>query len=168
MTQTLKTEALPEGMALLETFDGRWFPAFVPPGEKPLRWVHLIGGLLDIPPALDLDPSEGYQVREEAIGACWAWHEAAILPLEWERLAAHIEVYPERTAWYLDEIAHLIGNGRPAQVSRTYAYAMVTTVLPQESEVVTARGATPDEVIETLYQRVYEWYCQQQPVARAS
>src|SRR5215831_18610799 len=122
MTQPMNTEVLPQGMALVETFDGRWFPAFAPPRENPLRWVHLMGGPPDIPPALDLDPSEGYQSREEAIGACWAWHEAARLPFEWERLAAHTEVYPERTAWYLDEIAQLIGNGRPARVYRTYAY----------------------------------------------
>ena len=161
MTQTMNAEALPEGMALVETFDGRWFPAFAPPGENPLRWVHLIGGPPGIPPALDLNPSRGYQVREEARGACWAWHEAAMLPLEWERLVAHIEVYPERTAWYLDEIARMTEHGRPVGMYGTYAFATVTTTPQEAHEVITARGATPDEAIETLYQRVYEWHCQQ-------
>lgn len=154
--------ALPEGMALVETFDGRWFPAFAPDALAP-QWAPLIEGALDIPPACDSlhAPGEGYQQREEAIEVCWAWHEAAMLPFEWERLAARIEVYPERTPWYLDEIARMKEHGRPVRTYGTSAFATVTTTPQEAHEVITARGATPDDAIETLYQRVYEWHCQQ-------
>ena len=168
---TLHTENLPAGMALVETFDGRWFPAFAPDKENPLQWVRLIDGLPDIPPALDHDPEAGYPLREKAIAACWAWHEAAILPFEWQALAGQIEVYPERTAWYLDEIARLTGNERSVWRSGTFAFAVVNTAQPSEQEtIITAHGANPDEAIENLYQRVYEWACQQQllPLQHAS
>ena len=161
-TVSVTPGALPEGMALVETFDGRWFPAFAPDAPTP-GFASLIDGPLSIPPALDSfhDPGTGYQQREEALAVCWAWHEAALLPLEWEGLAARIEVYPERTAWYLDEIARMMENGRPVRMYGTYAFATVTTTPQEANEVITARGTTPDEAIETLYQRVYEWHCQQ-------
>ncbi|HEV2582822.1 MAG TPA: hypothetical protein VGT44_18330 [Ktedonobacteraceae bacterium] len=167
---TTRTEmTLPAGTALVETFDGRWFPAFVPSEENPLRWVHLIDGPLDIPPALDGDPEAGYQMRAEAIAACWAWQEAAVLPFEWEAVARQIEVYPERAAWYIDEIAQLTGNTR--QVQRSGPFASVSVAQPSDQETtITAHGANPDEAIENLYQCVYEWACPQQmlPLQRAS
>lgn len=172
MTKTTpQSESLPAGMALVETFDGRWFPAFAPDQENPLQWVHLIDGPPDIPPALEHDPAAGYQRREEAIAACWAWHEAVILPFEWQALARQVEVYPERTAWYLDEIAHLTGNNRSVWRAGTVALAVVSTAQPFEQEtIITANGANPDEAIENLYQHVYEWFCQQQvlPIPHAS
>ena len=69
-------------------------PAFIPPALAPFH-----------------DPAQGYDSREEAIEACRAWREAAELPDEWRGLAARTELYPERNAWYLDEIARLTGGG---------------------------------------------------------
>jgi len=103
-------EAFPDGLALVETCDGRWYSARAPSAENSLRSLRLLDGPLDIPPALDLEASEGYEVREEAIAACWAWWEATLLPLEWQALASRTEVYPERNAWYLEEITQLTGQ----------------------------------------------------------
>ncbi len=135
------TGTLPKGMALVETFDGRWFPAFTPDTKKPY-WVLSLedAATTIIPPALDplIDPYQGYDCREEAFGAYHAWHEAAVLPVHWQVLATHTEVYPERNAWYLDEITHLTGNYTPLLACGTDVYAAVI-----------------DEALEALYQRVY-------------
>jgi len=151
-------------MALVETFDGRWFPAFAP-DVTTSRWLLLLGDATTtlIPPALDplIDPYHGYDCPEQAIEAYLAWHEAAVLSVDWQELAAHTEVYPERNAWYLDEITLLTENDTPLRVYGTYAFATVTTTHHGAHEVITARGATPDETIEALYQHVYEWCCQQ-------
>src|SRR5258708_30017415 len=60
---------LPEGVALVETYDGRWFPAFAPLTDVP-QVVVLVGPSL-IPPALEplADLRQGYRCREEAIAA---------------------------------------------------------------------------------------------------
>jgi hypothetical protein len=39
----MKQDALPEGMALVETADGRWFPAFAPLSET-YDWVYILKG----------------------------------------------------------------------------------------------------------------------------
>jgi len=116
MTNPMKMDALPEGMALVETDAGRWFAACGPLSEEmPHRVFLLKGTSTDIPPALGQvdEPGQGYGSREEAIAAYRAWLEAARLPMHWRELAARTEVYPERNAWYLDEIARLTGDATP-------------------------------------------------------
>jgi len=45
----------------------------------------------------------------------------------------------------------------------------VTAVLDGIEQLIDAAGNTPDEAIEILYQRVYAWHCQQEPIrSRAS
>ena len=110
-----------------------------------------------IPPALDTfhDPEPGYVCREEAIEA---WREEVELTEDWRGLAARTELYPERTAWYLDEIIQLArGDGTPHLHCGISVQSMVLARGIDSSEVITASGDTPDEAIETLYQRVYEW-----------
>src|SRR5690348_16813386 len=115
MAKIPKQETLPEGMALVQTADGTWFPAFatMPVRSHRLFIVEVSEAL--IPSALPLshDPVHGYASREEAIEACRAWREAVELPEEWKALAARTEVYPERTSWYRDEIARLSGGDDP-------------------------------------------------------
>jgi len=166
------TETLPKGMALVETSDGRWYPAFTIGETKP-PWVHLIeeDALTGfIPPALDslMKPCQGYACREEAIEACQAWHEAAVAPVHWETLAAHTEVYPERNAWYLDEIARLTGDHTPLLSYGLSVHGVVIAAWNGGSAIIDVTGATPDEAIEALYQRVYERSCLHQVVQRAS
>ena len=105
---TMKQETLPEGMALVETADGRWFAACAQLSEIPKR-VYVLERSPLIPPALDSfrDPGSGYDCREEAIEACRAWCETFELSGDWRWLAARTELYPERNAWYLDEIVQL-------------------------------------------------------------
>ena len=147
-------------MALVETADGKWFPAFDFLSEIPHR-IDVMEGPPLIPPALDTfhDPTTGYGCREEAIEACHAWHEEVELTEYWRGLAAHTELYPERNAWYLDEIVQLAREEMThytvhcGSLSRRRCSARGIDSI----EVITATGDTPDEAIETLYQRVYEW-----------
>jgi hypothetical protein len=121
-----------------------------------------------IPRALDsfLDPESGYDCREEAIEACHAWREEVELTEDWRGLAARTELYPERTAWYLDEIIQLAGgDNTPLLHCGISVQAMVLARDDDRIEVITASGDTPDEAIETLYQRVYEWSRKQQAIA---
>jgi len=111
------------------------------------------------PTALELlqEPEqEGYGSLEEAIAAGRAWLEAAGLPARWRALAAHTEVYPERNAWYLEEILHLAGAIPMIGTGVADAYAVIIVRSRGSSYVLDAAGASPDEAIEALYQRVYD------------
>ena len=159
MVWTRKHAPIPEGMALVETAGGRWFPAFALFSDIPDR-IDMLEISPLIPPARDsLHVSgQGYVCREEAIEACRSWYEAVALAEYWRGLAARTELYPERNAWYLDEIEHLAGGVDTVQVHcGVSVQAMVLVRDYDHSEVITATGDTPDEAIETLYQRVYDW-----------
>ena len=170
MTRTMKKNTFPKGMALIETADGRWFPALAPLSVIP-HLMYVLEGPPLIPPALDSfhDPGQGYACREEAIEACLAWREAVELADDWRGLAAHTELYPERNAWYLEEIVQLTGgDDTPCLHCGVSAQAVVLARGNDRLEVIAATGDTPDEAIETLYQRVYEWSRRPQAIACAS
>ena len=170
MTRTMKQDRLPEGMALVETADGKWFPAFALYSDIPNRMFVPEGSPL-IPPALDSlhDPVQGYTCREEAIEACRAWREAVELAEEWRELAARTELYPERNAWYLDEMVQLAeGDDTPHLHCGISAQAVVLARGNDCREVIAATGDTPDEAIETHDPRVYEWSRRPQAMACAS
>jgi len=158
MLNIRKHERLPESMALVETADGRWFAACASLSERPPR-VYLLEELPLIPPALDSShhKQSGYLCREEARTACHIWYEAAELTQEWWELAARSELYPERTAWYLDEIAHLAGDDTPRLHYGLSVHAVVRARGKNGQEIIAATGNSPDEAIEALYQCVYEW-----------
>ena len=159
MERTIKQERLPEGMALVETTDGRWFPAFALSSEIPFG-VYILERSPHIHPARNSLHKRvpGYTCREEAIEAFYAWNETCELTQNWRWFAALTEVYPERNAWYLDEIVQLTGgDDTPHMHYGISVQAMVLARGIDGIEVITATGDTPDEAIETLYQRVYEW-----------
>jgi hypothetical protein len=121
--------------------------------------VHLVEEPPPIPLALDSfhEGGTGYDSREDALAACYAWYEAAELLKSWQELAAGTELYPERNTWYLDEIAHLLGDNTPC-----FHYGLCVQVVVHARgknglECLAAMGTTPDEAIEALYQCVYEW-----------
>lgn len=160
--QTTSTQALPQGMALIETAEGRWFPALVPLTDTPHWFMCVDTEARCIPPALAVQPCQnhrqGYPSRAHAIAACCAWDEEISLSLVWETLAAHIEAYPERNAWYLEEIAHMTG-GSPVLVTTTLeAIAVVVVGLHPGVRVISAGGLTRDEAFEHLYQQVSAWW----------
>jgi hypothetical protein len=159
MERTFKQERLPEGMALVETTDGRWFPAFALSSDIPFGVYILERSPLLIHPAHNSLQKHlpGYTCREEAIEACSAWNETCELTHNWLWLAALTEVYPERNAWYLDEIVQLTGGDDTPHLR--YGISVQAMVLARGIEVITATGDTPDEAIETLYQHVYQWSC---------
>jgi hypothetical protein len=66
MTRTMKQNALPECMTLVETDDGRSFPAFASLSEIPHR-IDVMEDPPLIPPACDSfdDPGQGLDCREE-------------------------------------------------------------------------------------------------------
>jgi hypothetical protein len=169
-----KQETLPEGMALVQTADSKWFPAFATVSVRSHRVYVLDENEAFIPPALApfSDPAQGYDSREEAIEACRAWLEAAELPQEWRGLAARTELYPERNAWYLDEIARLTGEGdTPRLHSGIAVHAEVLvrqTARDNGTEIIAVTGDTPDEAIETLYQHVYEWLLKSQATSKST
>jgi hypothetical protein len=170
MTRTMKKKTLPEGMALVETADGRWLRALALFSEIPHRMFVREGSPL-IPPALDSfqERRPGYDCREEAIEACLAWREAVELPLCWRELAARTELYPERNVWYLDEMVQLAGgDDTPRLHCGVSAQAVVLARGHDRMEVIAATGDTPDEAIETHNPRVYEWSRRPQAIARAS
>ena len=111
MERTFKQERLPEGMALVETTDGRWFPAFALSSD-------ILFGVYRVERSPLIDPARnslhkrvpGYTCREEAIEAFYTWNETCELTQNWRWFAALTEVYPERNAWYLDEIVQLTGR----------------------------------------------------------
>ena len=121
--------------------------------------LYILKGSPLIPPALDSlnEPGQGYNCREAAVEAYRAWREAAELPLYWRGLAARTELYPERNAWYLDEIVQLAGDDIPRFRCGISVYAVVLAAGIENIEIIDATANTPDEAIETLYQRVYEW-----------
>ena len=174
MPNRRKQDALPDGMALVHTADGKWFPAFATVSVRSHRVYVLEESEAFIPPALPPwhDPAYGYDSREEAIEACCAWLEATELPDEWQALAARTEVYPERNAWYLDEIARLTGGGdTPHLHCGTSVQAVVLvrqSTRDNDTQIIAIRGDTPDEAVETLYQHVYEWSRQSQAATYAS
>jgi hypothetical protein len=94
------------------------------------------------------------------------------LPDEWRGLAARTELYPERNAWYLYEIALLTGGGDTPRLHcgiTVHAVVLVgQTAQDNGIEIIAVRGDTPDEAIETLYQRVYEWLLKSQAATCAS
>jgi hypothetical protein len=99
VTNTMKLMRLPEGMAVVETANGRWFPARASLVEQQAH-ISLLEDPPPIPLALDSfhDQPSGYHCREEALAACRAWYEAAELTQAWQRLKARTELYPERTS----------------------------------------------------------------------
>jgi hypothetical protein len=162
MTHTTYTQVLPKGMALIETAEGRWFPALAPLTDTP-HWVTILDAGADcIPPALASqpchDPQKGYSSRKKALEACCAWDEAIRLSVQWNILAAHTEVYPERNAWYLDEIAQMTDGSSTLVTCTIDVTALVIVELRQEVQVMVTVGLTPDEAIEHLYDKVYEWW----------
>jgi len=93
---------------------------------------------------------------EEVIAACRAWLVEAGVHVRWRALAANTEVYPERNAWYLEEIVHLAGAIPMVGIGVADAYADVIVRYRGGSYVLEAAGASLDEAIEALYQRVYD------------
>jgi hypothetical protein len=174
MPNLRKQVELPEGMALVQTADDKWFPAFATFSDLSHQphILHQVPAI--IPPALAPfhDPAQGYYNRDEAVEACCAWHEAAVeLPLEWQGLAARTELYPERNAWYLDEIAHLAGDESPRLHCGIASHAVVLvrqTTGNNGTQIIAVSGNTPDEAIESLYLRVYEWARKELALAEAN
>lgn len=161
-TQTTRTQALPPGMALIETAEGRWFPALTPLTDTPYWVTGIDAEARCIPPALAVqvadDPKQGYLSRAQAVAACCAWDEEIRLSVVWETHAAHIEAYPERNAWYLEEIAYLTGGSPVLATTTVEAIAVVVIELHPGVQVISAAGITLDEAIEQLYRQVYEWW----------
>jgi hypothetical protein len=96
---------------------------------------------------------------EESVAACRAWLEEEGVPVRWRALAAHTEVYPERNAWYLEEIVHLAGAIPMIGIGVADAYAIVIARDSGRSYLLEAIGTSLDEAIEALYQRVYDCLC---------
>jgi hypothetical protein len=167
-----KQETLADGMALVQTADGRWFPAFAIMSSRSHHVYMVEESKVFIPPALPPhhDLAQGYGLREEAIEACHAWREAMELPEEWQALAARTELYPERTAWYLDEIALLSGgDDTPRLHCGTSVHAIMLTrqtAGDSNTQIIAVTADTPDEAIEALYKRVYECARTSQSISR--
>jgi hypothetical protein len=163
MARITRQGMLPEGMALVQTADSKWFPAFATMSVRAHCVYVLEDGEVFIPPALPPyhDPAQGYNLREEAIEACHVWREAIELLEEWQALAARTELYPERTSWYLDEIVLLSGgDDTPRLHCGTSAHVVVhvrLTGADSGTRMIAVTADTPDEAIEMLYERVYEW-----------
>ena len=59
---------LPKGMALIETADGRWFPALTPLTDVPRLVTVLDAGARCIPPAREAKPTTDQQIFDNSSG----------------------------------------------------------------------------------------------------
>jgi hypothetical protein len=156
MTKSMNMDALRHGMASGKTDTGRLYSECALMSAETPRVPQLQGISTDIPPALELlheAGQEGYSSREEVVAA---WLEEAGVPVRLRALAAHTEVYPERNAWYLEEILHVAGAIPMIGTGVADAYAVVIAQDNGRSYALDAAGVSLDEAIEALYQRVYD------------
>ena len=89
-----------------------------------------------------------------------------MLPVQWDILAAHTEVYPEHNAWYREEIAQMTGGGSTLVTCTIDVTALVIAELDLHMQVIEAAGVSLDEAIERLYQKVYAWWCMREQETR--
>ncbi len=173
-------QPLPEDYAIALTPDGLFYPlliSYISPKadtEKRPRGIAMLLSLRweweDIPPACGAHPSEGlvaYSSWEEAIAWCYRRTENISLRTAWDILASHIELYPERNAFYDEHIRDLLLQAAmdmlPPGISicplHRSVCAWITCSHHGKEQQVFAEAETIDAVWEALYTQVYQWVC---------
>jgi len=168
----MPNHALPPHYGVAQLASGRFYPLYVS-GEEPgepelspsfycLRWEDQ-----RIPFALGPLRREGvvsFAQRTQALQYCQREKEAFDLLWQWQQRACQAELYPERNAWYRDEIERLAHSGNCSLfLSRETVdchcvgdevYASIWVHLAKTYQAIRAKAPTIDEALVALYEQV--------------
>ena len=112
------------------------------------------------PYAVGKQPTNGivsFPTYHEALNFCHRYQEDIALGIEWEWKNAHIEWYPERNIWYLEEIYRLTHDRVSLYTVGGVAYAGTF----RKAEYCCVHRPTMDEAITALYELVSQVVQQQ-------
>ena len=164
-------ETLPEDYRIvIAEIEGRYYPLFVEKREEDGTVRLGYSPNLDwraeaqhgVPPALGPRHMEGkisFRTYRAAFDFCHRMNEGYGLPCDWNELTAQTELYPERNAWYRDEIVALV-NVRPlVETSSSSAYG---SVFPRGGAHCFVTAPTIDEAWVRLYASVCEYIARKQ------
>nr|HET6902326.1 hypothetical protein [Ktedonobacteraceae bacterium] len=168
----MPNHALPSHYGVAQLASGRFYPLYVSgeePGELELSpsFSCLHWGDQRIPFALGSTPREGvvsFEQHTHAIQYCQRNEEEFALLWQWQQYACQAELYPERNAWYRDEIERLAHAGDcPLLLSRetvdclcigTEVHAYIWVHLAGSYQAIRAKAPTLDEALVALYEQV--------------
>ena len=163
----MKQEALPDGYAITQLSDGRFYPLRVP--WKPYTDIYPLSWEAQrVPFAYGPRSASGivsFADRKLAVQYCHRQHEE--FPLLWEM--AHTiwehEVYPERNVWYREEVSRLIHEHDPHASWKSDNLQIENWVVQMEGivyfslagtfQAVHVKGDTFDAALAALYHEVY-------------
>ncbi|MBA2680537.1 MAG: hypothetical protein H0U76_19345 [Ktedonobacteraceae bacterium] len=101
----------------------------------------------------------------DALDFCYRKQEGYSLWYQWEVLKARTELYPERNAWYRDEIVTMTGGrlpgGRLPQVEASGTYTVYGSVFLKGTHCFVS-APTIDDAWERLYECVCDHIAQKQ------
>lgn len=114
------------------------------------------------PYALGEQPTHGvisFRTRREALDFCHRYQETFDLRWQWQKLATKSEIYPERNAWYQEEIAQHSTWG-PPNISPSVSTVYASVYLHSENPLSSFHCAIWGDDIDDAYVRLYEAMCQ--------
>ena len=160
----MKQEALPDGYAITQLSDGRFYPLRVP--WKPYTDIYPLSWEAQrVPFAYGPRSASGivsFADRKLAVQYCHRQHEESPLLREMAETLQEREVYPERTVWYQEEIQHLLHEHSPHAFYKvrlenwmTRMEGIVYCSIEGTFQAIHAQGDTFDEAIAALYHEVY-------------
>jgi len=164
----MKQESLPSGYSIAHLEDGRFYPLRITKlGEyidlSTMQWT-----TQRVPFARGPQPTHGtvsFADRKLAEQYCHREHEEFLLLWNAARHGWRQELYPERNAWYREEILRLVREHDPhsslrdrVEVDDHYdaPYAYVYLNLRGNFQAIRVKGESVDEALQALYHEVFE------------
>lgn len=130
--------------------------------DFPLRCTGRIFSTGLTPYALGEQPTHGvisFRTRREALDFCHRYQETFDLRWQWRQMATKSEIYPERNAWYREEIAQH-STGGPPNISPSVSVVYASVYLHGENPLSSFHCAIWGDDIDNAYVRLYEAVCQ--------
>ena len=163
----MKQEALPDGYAITQLSDGRFYPLRV--SWKPYTDIYPLSWEAQrVPFAYGPRSASGivsFADRKLAVQYCHRQHEESPLLREMAQTLQEREVYPERNVWYQEEIQRLVqeydpysswkNNGIRIVRRGTRMEGVVSCFVRGTFQTIHVQGDTFDEAIAALYHEVY-------------
>ncbi len=160
MTKT----SLPQGYGVAHLADGRYYPLYTsgdlpsPSYLTPLYWQYQL-----IPFASGPHHREGvvsFTSRKLAEDYCWRLDESFSVLWNIAKDAWARELFPERNAWYRDQLTQLVRKQSPYSSCAVYINgtfeAVTAAIYLDNTERVGVECPTIDDAIEALYHEVCE------------
>ena len=163
MTAPKATLPVSYNVAVIE-LEGRFYPVRIK-RDKDTRTIKLDSAphlLWDIEVLFGIPPAQGpfhrqgvvsFSKHHHALAFCHRNQEEFGVLWHWQEVAARTEAYPERNAWYREEIRELAKAFPHVHVSGTEAYAHVSF---RDGTWCSVFAPNVDEMWKQLYERVYE------------